>query len=72
MSGNGRGRLSRSVPSKCKGGSTCYVSIKLLFIEYMSCHLAFRCVHKIVKKTVSFVTSVCLHGTTQLPQVGFL
>ena len=49
MPGNGRGRPSRSVPSKCEGGSTCCVSIKLLFIEYISCHLAFRCVHKIVK-----------------------
>ena len=48
MPGNGRGRLSRSVPSKCEGGST-YVSIKLLFIEYISCHLAFRCVREIVK-----------------------
>jgi len=49
MPGNGRGRLSRSVPSKCEGGLTCYVSIKLLFIENISCHLAFRRVSKIVK-----------------------
>jgi tripeptidyl-peptidase-2 len=32
----------------------------------------FMHVHKIVKSTLSFVMSVHLHGTTQLPLDGFL
>jgi hypothetical protein len=34
-------------------------------------HTGFRCVHKLVKATVSFVMSVHLHGTTRLPLDGF-
>jgi hypothetical protein len=41
MPGKARAELSRSVVSKCEGGLACYVSRKLLCVEYISYHRVF-------------------------------